>query len=259
VFSKHFTVSSLLSIFAVLASGLTTSGTATAGVRIIDEGTGPNGRAQLALTGQITKGDAATLKAAVNHVGQSTNAKVNGVAFITLELNSPGGDVMEAIEIGKLVRARSMFTAALRECSSACVFILVSGVTRAVSDEARIGLHRPYFDPAYFAELEATDARAKYEELVEVARQYFASMNADERAFKVMLRTPSDKVYYLSPREKDDFNFRGQDPAWEEFSEARFVQRYGKLRWGHIKKCLNPDASNLTRCEHRAYEQYPPN
>jgi hypothetical protein len=86
-----------------------------------------------------------------------------GVPFISVELNSPGGDVSEAMQIGRLLRQRFMYTFVLadHECASACVLILMAGVGRMPMPSSRVGLHRSTFDPAYFASLTPEQGRGK--------------------------------------------------------------------------------------------------
>ena len=230
--------------------------TAHADVRIVRDGT--KGPANILIEGTIKKGDLAAFKHAVDSISQTTVFKINGVPLITIDLDSPGGDVMEAIEIGRIIRSRFLTTGAVKQqCSSACVFILIAGVMRAVSDAARIGLHRPYFDPAYFSSLSAEQARSKYNELVEQLRRYFFEMGGDERAFRILMRTPSDKIYFVNEREIEAFEFRGNDPAWQEHADAQFIQQYGRKRWPVMKRCLEKQPSSFESCRIRAFELYP--
>jgi hypothetical protein len=83
----------------------------------------------------------------------------------TLRLNSPGGDVLAAMEIGLMVRkewmrtwsssSRFAFANPPRMCASACVLILAAGARRSAT-EASIGVHRPRFDEHLFAGLDHT-------------------------------------------------------------------------------------------------------
>ena len=57
------------------------------------------------------------------------------------------------------------------ECMSACIFILAAGVERLTFDGSRLGLHRPYFDPRFFAKLDARSAASRYDELSRRSRE----------------------------------------------------------------------------------------
>jgi ATP-dependent protease ClpP protease subunit len=222
-----------------------------ADVRITDDG-------EIEIFGTIKKGDAVAFKRAVDSLSQETRIKISGVPYIPVDLNSPGGDVMEAVEIGRVIHSKFLTTRAVKQqCSSACVFILIAGVMRAVSDTARIGLHRPHFDPEYFANLTAEQARGKYNELVEQLRAYFIEMGGDERAFRIIMRTSSDKAYFINEREIEAFGFRGDDPAWDEHNEAILTKQYGKRRWPFMKKCLESQPNGFNNCQLKAIQLYP--
>jgi hypothetical protein len=63
-------------------------------------------------------------------------------------LESAGGSLVPAIEIGKLVRARQHPTAVLdgSTCTSACALIWLAGTPRYLGPEAHLGFHASYSD-----------------------------------------------------------------------------------------------------------------
>jgi hypothetical protein len=63
-------------------------------------------------------------------------------------LESDGGALVPAIEIGKLVRAHRHATAVLDggTCTSACALIWIAGTPRYLGPEARLGFHASYSD-----------------------------------------------------------------------------------------------------------------
>ncbi len=63
-------------------------------------------------------------------------------------LESAGGSLEPAIEIGKLVHARSHTTAVLdgSTCTSACALIWIAGAPRYLGPEAHLGFHASYSD-----------------------------------------------------------------------------------------------------------------
>src|SRR5699024_8999956 len=63
---------------------------------------------------------------------------------ITVLLDSNGGDLRTAIELGRELRQAEarVFVAVPSSCISACVFTFVGGVERSVF--GRLGIHRPY-------------------------------------------------------------------------------------------------------------------
>jgi len=61
-------------------------------------------------------------------------------------LDSPGGSLLPAIEIGKLLRAKHYATVVLDEgtCNSACALIWVAGTPRYLEGSAHLGFHASY-------------------------------------------------------------------------------------------------------------------
>jgi hypothetical protein len=59
-------------------------------------------------------------------------------------LESPGGRLEPALEIGKLIRTSGMWTAAFGECASACAYIWMAGRSMVVSENTQVGFHSPY-------------------------------------------------------------------------------------------------------------------
>jgi hypothetical protein len=76
-----------------------------------------------------------------------------GISWAVVYLNSPGGSLVSAMQIGRVVRAHAFDTrvgmrtaiavrATAGTCHSACPFILAGGVRRSVEAGSQIGLHR---------------------------------------------------------------------------------------------------------------------
>jgi hypothetical protein len=87
------------------------------------------------LKGEIVAGDAVKFYEAVNRLERAT-----------IILQSPGGLVREALQIGAEIRQRNFATMvhADGECYSACGLLWVSGARRYMSHSSRIGFHAAY-------------------------------------------------------------------------------------------------------------------
>jgi ATP-dependent protease ClpP protease subunit len=145
------------------------------------------------LTGQIVPGDLAKIVASVSDSGSFPK-------YFTLD--SPGGDLLEAMKIGHFIRETATGTFVAKKCSSACVFVLVAGTSRTALDSAAVGLHRPYFEAKEFAGLSLPEAEEKHRLLRDVARRYLEEMEMTTAAVEKMFSIASDDVYYLTPQEK---------------------------------------------------------
>src|SRR6516162_2674693 len=73
---------------------------------------------------------------------------------LTVFLNSPGGDVLAAIELGEEIRKQWAWTAVDDdgECFGACVLVLAAGVRRTPTPE-NVGLQRMNFDQKELASM----------------------------------------------------------------------------------------------------------
>lgn len=182
--------------------------------------------AVLRLQAGIKKGDLAAVESALTLVDRATAAKINGVPLIKLELDSPGGDVVEAVSIGQLIYQNYIMTTVRpgRECVSACVFILMAGAVHYPADGASVGVHKPLL--VSWSHMSATQARAKYDALMDYLRQYFSELGVSDRAYDIMMRTASGDMRYFSTAELDQLRLRGEDPAWK----ALFVERAAGAR-----------------------------
>lgn len=121
-------------------------------------------------------------------------------------LNSPGGSVTDALELGRAIRAAGLGTAMEDGdiCLSACPYIFAAGVTRRAEDGARIGVHQHYFGentllPAFIA---VSDIQRGQGLVVE----YLVEMGIDLRLMQPALITPPEEIYLLSREELEEFN-----------------------------------------------------
>ena len=61
-----------------------------------------------------------------------------------LVLNSEGGSLSTALEMGRIIADFNLATSVRRSCMSACVILFAAGRDRTAKNGALVGLHRPY-------------------------------------------------------------------------------------------------------------------
>lgn len=157
----------------------------------------------IVIDGNIKSGDFNTLKR-IYYDSKKSNDVIMGVA-----LNSTGGDVIEAMKIGNFIRANSMMTISpslafdcpfptdseeLCKCFSSCFIVWAAGVKR---NGYLIGLHRPYFDKNFFADLNPTKAEEKYKEMSNLVKSYLQNMDIPNEIIEIMFEHSSDDLYLL--------------------------------------------------------------
>lgn len=211
----------------------------------------------LKLTGPIERGDAGRIRAIYDEIVAKPHSKWNGVASFILNLDSPGGDVDDAVAIGRFAREKFFLTQATGRCDSACVFILIGGTQRNMIAGTRLGLHRPRFaDNDAYAKLPANEAKREYDRIVSRLKAYFLSMGASEEAFRLLINTPSTAIRYVDRDKAEDLGLVGNDPSWDEMTDARFIEMYGRQRWLFIKPCMQK-SGDIKGCAEQASRLYP--
>jgi hypothetical protein len=133
-------------------------------------------------------------------------------SFLEVKLDSTGGDVDAAMQIGRLIRKYEGFTTIEVEppsshedanCYSSCALIFISGVYRSlIQSGAQLGLHRPYL-------ASAPQSRQTVEKQVPLmlsqVRQYVAEMGITENFYQQMVNTePSQMVVYGNDSTAED-------------------------------------------------------
>lgn len=154
------------------------------------------GRGRALLNGTIADGDAARLSRWM------TSSASDATGFV---LNSPGGEVGEALEIGRMLRATELPVGvpANAICFSACPYILAGGLEREVSRKASVGVHQHYFGENTYlpAFLLVSDIQAGQAQVM----TYLDEMGIDPLLMAKALITPPDDIYVLVPEELEAF------------------------------------------------------
>lgn len=160
-------------------------------------------------------------------------------SLLNLYLMSPGGDVGEAIKIGRIVR-RYMLSAVTADlldektehfmlgfpgsrnpcfgpscaCASSCGLIWLGAINRT----GTVGLHRPKITDPQFAVLPPGRASSAYREAMQRVSQYVDEMEAPRQLIDTMITTGSSDVRWLSA--DDSANQLVHPPSFEEWVNA---------------------------------------
>lgn len=142
-------------------------------------------------------------------------------AGLIVLLDSSGGDGVAAMRIGRMLRAARAHIFVTGHCSSACTFILASGVVRG-APAYTVGVHRgritrtdgagkilSEIDPA--ENPKAAAALLKFER---EAKAYFAQMGMSPLLFQTMQSHERKGVFRLSHHEIAKFGLSGFDPQY---------------------------------------------
>lgn len=152
------------------------------------------------LEGAITAGDAERIAKQIAELSDKPDRLI---------LNSPGGDVAEALTLGRYVRDQG-FDTALRQsdiCYSACPYVLAAGVAREIAAGGSVGVHQHYFGestllPAFVAVEDIQRGQGQ-------VMTYLDEMGIDPLVMQHALITPPDEIYVLLPEELEKYRFIG--------------------------------------------------
>jgi len=161
----------------------------------------------------------------------------NGGLGTTLWLNSPGGDVHEAMKIGRLVRALRMDTQAPERagdktfclthpkgtgldrcnCASACFLIFVAGIKR---DGNHLGVHRVFPSHDRLRLMSPDDAAATTGKATNVVSAYLVEMGVPTHFAERLMAIPSNKMEWVSQEDISRY-FSGYIPQYSEWVAAK--------------------------------------
>ncbi|MFG6562455.1 hypothetical protein [Sulfitobacter sp. 1A15299] len=177
-------------------------------------------RCRVELTGPIERGDAETLLGLADqllvHVGESTRGS-------TLCLDSPGGMLIEGMEMARFILEKGVSTF-LREdatCASICAIMFmmgnyqgeeVAGISRRMHFSARLGFHRPYMTPDEALSYTSEDVASTYDlgmetvfDILTIANQrspWGTAQMIEPELLQRILGTPGDQMFYVSTVEQ---------------------------------------------------------
>lgn len=179
--------------------------------------TGPIG-----IVGTIKSGDATKLEKLINEL----KIKCESLGMLSVIFHSEGGDVFEAIKLGKLIRANELITAVDRQykCFSACIIAFVGGVHRL--PDGKMGIHRPYF-ASLSTKLTVKEIKDQRDELNKQIKDYFAEMDINIALVETMMAIPPEDMKLLSPIELTHYRLDGIDASYDEKTIAQFAEWYG--------------------------------
>ncbi|OCX64565.1 hypothetical protein BFP70_11065 [Thioclava sp. SK-1] len=150
---------------------------------------------ELTLTGQIAPGDAARI------TDELTLRAETGQPVTQIALDSTGGSVQDALDIGRIVRDSGIGTRVDSGaiCLSACPYLFAGGITRSVATDGKIGVHQHYFGknailPAFMAVEDVQRGQAN-------VMGYLLEMGIDPAVMEPAMRTAPNRIYLLTPEE----------------------------------------------------------
>lgn len=188
---------------------------------------------RLMIEGPIRSGDAAKVERLI----VSANARALNRSYSSdpteehqpvVGIDSQGGDVAEAMKIGRLLREQNATLLVRSEgrCESACVLVLAGASTKFPG--AKLGIHRIRPVGERFLQMSAAQATREYNLMRMRIEGYLREMGVSSHLADMMFRTGSEDMLYLTYSEASDLGLVGMDPGFAEYVRARKIHKYGK-------------------------------
>jgi len=151
------------------------------------------GGGRLMANGTITPGSSQAFAAEVERRGDYVK---------TVVLNSPGGSVVDALAMGRLIRERKFATEveAGKHCASSCPLMFAGGIERRAGDRAVIGVHQVAAIKAA-AKGPPRDEMSIVQTISARCERYLGEMGVDVRVWVHAMETPHDKLFVFKPDE----------------------------------------------------------
>lgn len=186
------------------------------------------------ISGEITSMDVNQVKTIVQSKCAPGPDSFYGISKAMFSLNSSGGDIYAAMEIGKLIRkARATCEMSPKDkCYSACVFVLAGAVGRIVGGE--VGIHRPF--STYVGNRDYQNTQNEYRRMETAIRAYLKEMNLPDQLFEAMVRVPPEEIRILSDAELEAFGLSGTDPVEQDTEDAMDASYYGISKAESIRR-----------------------
>ena len=178
----------------------------------------------------------------------------NNGSSIGLSLNSEGGNVEAAIEIGILARNNELATWVHPNavCASACTLTFLGGVVRTML--GRFGIHRPYSTRYNISNADATES---YDRINKATGAYLAQMNITPRLLEAMNVIPPSEIRWLTESERNEFGIDGGDPVYADRKQSEYAKKHGiskgelyRRQQSASSQCINTGLSikEMERC-----------
>lgn len=152
-----------------------------------------------------------------------------------IELDSPGGDVRAAMDIGRMLRRLDVYVEIPNEavCASSCVLLYAAGTQRSFFRDAGMAngpiiIHRPFFPDAKSATF--GEVQRGYNQIEQEVKGYLVEMNVNPDLWDRMMQIPSDSGEALSVEQLNAFGMGVVDPVKAELNAQREAERYGVTR-----------------------------
>lgn len=176
------------------------------------------GKYSLYIKGDIRAGDASIVE------GIFEEAILDHARIEIILVDSVGGSVADAVDIGRMARAWDSWTRIYGYCYSSCALIYVGGSIRYPASNAELGLHRPYFSVHPGSSRPTTD---NVDDLYSSVKAYLSEMNISPNFFDTMMSVSPSDMKKIEGYSAIQEWVPSSDPVYDEVSVSSQARGYG--------------------------------
>jgi hypothetical protein len=177
-----------------------------------------DGKYVIYIKGDIQSGDATV----VDGIFKEAIEDSSRVEIVLID--SVGGSVSDAIDIGRMARSWDSWTRISGYCYSSCTLVYVGGSIRFTASDAVLGLHRPYFAVQPGGEGPTTDS---VDGLYGEVKLYLEEMNISPKFFDAMMAVSPSDMKLIEGWSSIEEWVPMHDPVYDEVSVASQARGYG--------------------------------
>lgn len=179
-----------------------------------------DGRITIAISGEISPGDAGVFTSIVKQANDA------GKLVANIRLNSEGGNLFEGVKLADAIRFGKMSTNVGKSatCASACFLIFAAGATKFASYGAQIGIHGASDESGQ----ETVSSNAATVSMAKIAKE----LGVPPAIIGRMVVTPPNEMVWLSPQDLQSMSVtmvgkpaqtvpEGSSPSFENGQQAR--------------------------------------
>ena len=146
-----------------------------------------DGRIVISISGELSEGDTDGFKAIVKSANDA------GKFVSSVRLNSPGGSLLEGVQLAEIVKFAKMATNVGQgaKCASACFLVFAAGETKFANYTAQIGVHGASDQSGQ----ETTQSGAATVSMARIAKE----LGVPSAIIGRMVVTPPNEMVWLSP------------------------------------------------------------
>lgn len=180
----------------------------------------------LVLRDEIKPGDSVKLSNAIAQLKSRYSQDECMDGALAIQLSSTGGDVDEAMKLGRIIRRHEMrvIVPANAKCYSACVLVIAAGVERTTL--GNVGVHRPYF-VSLDSKASQSEVKMQRDAMNNKIKTYLNEMDVSNNLLDLMLSVTPDAIKILTESELQQLRLSIKDAAFDERQVAKQAFRYG--------------------------------